>query len=784
MAIATNLGFPRVGKKRELKFVQEKYWADECSQEELVTVAESIRKENWHLQSKLGIEHIPANDFSFYDQMLDMAVAVGAIPERFKSYGHNSFEQYFAMARGVSKLNGTKSVSAMEMTKWFDTNYHYLVPEFDQTTRFEFNGDKILGAYTEAKNTVQTPRPVIIGPATFLLLGKYTDGTKSPLSLWESLVPVYERILDELSIQGAAWVQIDEPCLSLDQNPEVLSTIKKMYTRLAGANHKIKILLTTYFDGIGNNLELALNLPVSGIHLDLVRAPAQLDFALKQIPSHMMLSLGLIDGRNIWKSDLTKAVSIAEQASDSIGADRIFIAPSCSLLHCPYDVAYESKLDEEMKNWLSFSTQKLEEVSIITKGINGGRNSIQTELNHNHEIIQSRKNSSRIHNPAVKARVAKISSTELKRHSPFDKRRKLQQDAVWLPILPTTTIGSFPQTKEIRSARSAFKGGKISEQEYNHFLAVEIQNAISIQEKLDIDVLVHGEAERNDMVEYFGEKLEGFAFTQNGWVQSYGSRCVKPPVIFGDVSRPEPMTVQWAQYAQSLTSKPVKGMLTGPVTILQWSFVRDDQPRETTCKQIAFAIRDEVKDLEQAGIKIIQIDEPAVREGLPLRQNEHAAYLRWAVDSFRLASAGVRDDTQIHTHMCYCEFNDILHQITEMDADVISIETSRSHMELLDVFAEFQYPNDIGPGVYDIHSPRIPTVEDMTILLRKALSVIDAENLWVNPDCGLKTRRWEEVIAALEAMVKAVKSLRNELQQQPSAEADNPKVPRVGSDTF
>lgn len=783
MAIAANLGFPRVGVKRELKKAVESYWKGESSAEALETTAAELRKRHWELQKSAGIQHIPSNDFSFYDHVLDTIAMTGAVPARYQWKGGKvDLATYFAMARGaqVSGANthvhadgqtcnhdhGPKlDVPAMEMTKWLDTNYHFIVPEFDASTKFSYASTKAVDQFNEAKKLGIQTRPVLVGPVTFLYFGKSkTEGFK-PLSLLEQILPVYEAVLKDLEKAGAEWVQIDEPVLALDIPAEVKAALKTAFDKLSKAS-KLKILVASYFERLGDNAKEAFALPVAAIHVDLVRAPQQLDEVLVAVPADKILSVGVVDGRNIWKTDLNAALAKVEKAVAKLGKDRVIVAGSCSLLHSPVDLAEEKKLDAEIKNWLAFATQKLTEIATITKAINDGKDAVKAELDANAKAVETRKTSKRIHNDAVKKRAAAATASDRNRKSDFKKRIAIQEAALGLPVLPTTTIGSFPQTAEVRAQRAAFKAGKIKEAEYNKFLQEETERCVRFQEKLGIDVLVHGEFERNDMVEYFGENLSGFCFTENGWVQSYGSRCVKPPVIFGDVSRPAPITVDWAKYSQGLTKKIMKGMLTGPVCILQWSFVRDDQPRSETCKQIAFAMRDEVVDLEKAGIKIIQIDEAALREGLPLRKADWKQYLDWAVESFRICASGVKDETQIHTHMCYSEFNDIIAAVADMDADVISIETSRSQMELLDAFVNFKYPNEIGPGVYDIHSPRVPSKEEMVNLLHKALKVLSPEQTWVNPDCGLKTRGWKEVEGALKLMVDAANEVRKELKSK------------------
>ncbi len=765
MAVAANLGFPRIGLNRELKKALESYWKGASDEDNLLTVAKGMREQNWQRQQERGIEHIPSSDFSLYDQVLDHVHMFGAIPQRYTTLKDgNPLDLYFAMARG--RQTGGIDVVAMEMTKWFDTNYHYIVPEFEPDQAFSLMTTKAVDEFNEAKAFGIHTRPVILGPVTFLLLGKMRRGDGNSLSLLPKLLPVYAELLKQLEAAGAEWIQIDEPYLAMDLNDEQRAAYKQAYDELAKAKGSLKWCLTTYFEGLRDNMQTAFDLPVDAVHLDLKRSLEQLDDALKAVKDNQILSLGVIDGRNIWKNDLNASLAVVKKAAEKLGKERVMVAPSCSLLHSPVDLAAEDKLDAEIKDWMAFATQKLEEIDILTTALNEGEEVVAEALAENNTSIETRRRSARIHNDAVQKRFASIDEGMIQRDSAFNDRIKLQEKQLGLPPLPTTTIGSFPQTKEVRAERAKFKKGEIDRAAYDAFLEEETERCIKKQEELGLDVPVHGEFERNDMVEYFGEQLEGFTFTKNGWVQSYGSRCVKPPVIFGDVWRPEPMTVRWAKFAQSKTDRPMKGMLTGPVTILQWSFVRDDQPRETTCKQIGLAIRDEAVDLEKAGIKIIQIDEAALREGLPLRRADWDAYLKWAVDSFRITASGVKDDTQIHTHMCYSEFNDIIEAVARMDADVISIETSRSAMELLDAFVAFKYPNQIGPGVYDIHSPRVPGQKEMTVLLRKALDVLEPSQIWVNPDCGLKTRGWPEVEEALKAMVASAREVRAELDKK------------------
>lgn len=751
-----NLGFPRIGAQRELKKALETYWKGQSDVDQLLATARAIRTGNWLLQKKAGIDLIPVGDFSLYDHILDMTTLLGAIPHRFGNTGDKiSPDLYFAMARG------TADQPAMEMTKWFNTNYHYIVPEFDDTTRFRLASDRLFQEIEDAKALGITAKAVLIGPLTYLYLGKEVTPGFQRLDLLPRLLPVYREILQKIASLGVEWVQIDEPILSLDLEQPWLDSFAEAYHTLHDSSSRL--LLTTYFGTVDHHLTLLKNLPVDGLHIDVSSAPEQLESFLTEDFSGKTLSLGCIDGRNIWRADLSQKLETLSQAASRF-AGELWIAPSCSLLHCPVDLALETKLEPEIKNWLAFSAQKLEEMTTLGRGLNQGRESVEAILTASDEARRSRTESSRIHNPIVHQRVDNLTERDSQRNHPFATRKHLQQQRFNLPLLPTTTIGSFPQTATIRQARAAFRKNELSHLEYLSAMRAEIREMIRKQEEIGLDVLVHGEPERNDMVEYFGEQLWGYAFTENGWVQSYGSRCVKPPILYGDVYRPEAMTVEWIKYAQSQTGKPVKGMLTGPVTMLMWSFVRDDQPRSTTALQLALAIRDEVADLENASIGMIQIDEPAFREGLPLRKQDWKSYLDWAVKAFRVASSGVKDETQIHTHMCYSEFHDILPAIAELDADVITIETSRSRMELLDAFVKFSYPNEIGPGVYDIHSPRVPDASEMLELLKKASRYIDPTLLWVNPDCGLKTRNWPETQTALQKMVDCAKTLRSALQ--------------------
>ncbi|MFW6170315.1 MAG: 5-methyltetrahydropteroyltriglutamate--homocysteine S-methyltransferase [Planctomycetota bacterium] len=759
-----NLGYPRIGPKRELKRAVEAHWAGRIDEEKLQQAGRELRAANWRLQHEQGIDHIPSNDFSFYDQMLDMTVMLGAIPPRFGWNGGDvDLDLYFAMARGVSERQSRANVPAMEMTKWFDTNYHYLVPELSPEQTFSFASRKPLEHFLEAKEQEIATRPVLIGPMTYLLLSKCDGPSFNRLELLPRLLRVYEEILRELQQAGARSIQIDEPVLVLDLNDETRRAMSESHERLQAAVPPVSLVLTSYFGGLGDNLDTACRLATGGLHIDLVQDRSQLEQVISRLPPTKNLSLGIIDGRNVWRTDLDERIQLVRSVVDRLGSERVIIGPSCSLLHCPIDLDQETSLDEDIRPWLAFAKQKLQEIQVIHRAIDEGQDAVAADLKATRKALKDRGNSSRVHSPTVKKRSQEITPEMLQRNSPFAKRRVAQHQRLQLPMLPTTTIGSFPQTREVRAARADYKAGRKTRQEYDDFLKSEIENTIRFQENIGLDVFAHGESERNDMVEYFGEQLTGFTFTRYGWVQSYGSRCVKPPIIHGDVSRPAPMTVKWITYAQSLTNHPVKGMLTGPVTLVQWSFLRDDQPPSVTCRQIALAIRDEVNDLEAAGIPIIQVDEAALREGLPPRRTEWETYLKWAVECFHLTCSSVRDDTQIHTHMCYAEFNDIIEAIAAMDADVISIEAARSRLELLKAFEDFDYPNEIGPGVYDIHSPRIPTRQEIVELLSKAQQLIPAERLWVNPDCGLKTRKWPEVQQSLKNMVEATNEIRRTL---------------------
>lgn len=763
--LTNNLGYPRIGSLRQLKKACENYWAGKISQQQLLREGHLIKKANWELQKESGIDKIPSNDFSFYDQVLDMSLMVNAIPERFHEVllkeGKSELDLYFALARGYQK-DGLDIV-ALEMTKWFDTNYHYLVPEFCKDQPFKLFSTKVIDEFKEAKYEGIHTKPVLIGPVSYLLLGKEKEKGFNRIDLISNLLPVYLEILKKLEEAGADWIQLDEPSLVMDLKNDEIEAFKVVYSQIRKAFPHLKILVSSYFGSIKHQLDWLSSLPVCALHVDLTRGEEQLSDVLAHISADVTLSLGVVDGRNIWINDYSKSLNLLEEAIQQRGEERVWISPSCSLIHVPCDLELETNeesLKPEIKVWMAFAKQKLEELAALKKLMASRGNEL---FSRNQKLIQARKSSNLVHNSNVKEEAWSLSRGSDTRKNPFSVRKILQQAHLDLPAFPTTTIGSFPQTKEVRAWRLQFKKGLLGKVEYESLLKQEIKETIQWQEEVGLDVLVHGEYERNDMVEYFGEKLDGFAFTQNGWVQSYGSRCVKPPVIYGDVSRPEAMTVEWTSFAQACTDKLVKGMLTGPVTILQWSFVRDDQPRSATALQIAIAIRKEVIDLEKAGIKIIQIDEPAIREGLPLRKEEWKGYLDWAIRAFRISSSGVKNQTQIHTHMCYSDFNDIISDIAEMDADVITIECSRSQMELLDAFAAFQYPNDIGPGVYDIHSPRIPSEKEMVDLLEKAISYLPQENVWVNPDCGLKTRQWPETTEALKRMVNAAQQMREKL---------------------
>ena len=761
MAVAHNLGFPRIGADRELKKALEAYWKGELDEQGLRLVGRQLRAQHWQAQADGGIQLLPVGDFAWYDQVLTHSLMFGVVPQRFRpADGQPTLDTLFAMARGVTN-SCCGGGQAQEMTKWFDTNYHYLVPEFTVDQQFQLSWSQLFEEVEEAQALGHAIKPVLVGPLTYLWLGKLKGEDAEhfdKLELLERLLPVYGEVLDRLAAQGVEWVQIDEPILALDLPQDWKNAFERAYNLLQRA--PLKKLVATYFGGLEDNLSLAAALPVDGLHIDLVRAPEQYPLILDWLPTYKVLSLGLVNGRNVWRCDLEKALEVARHAAERLG-DRLWLAPSCSLLHSPVDLEREDRLDHELKGWLAFAVQKCAEVATLARAINEPTNEdVVVELARSRAVQAARQHSPRIHKPQVQARLNAIEPQDSQRTSVFAARIEQQRARLDLPAFPTTTIGSFPQTPAIRLARQAYKQGRLSLGDYTEAMQAEIRHAVAVQEQIGLDVLVHGEAERNDMVEYFAEQLDGYAFTRFGWVQSYGSRCVKPAVIYGDLSRPQPMTVDWIRYAQQQTDRVMKGMLTGPVTMLMWSFAREDVSREVQARQLALAIRDEVCDLEAAGIRIIQIDEAAFREGLPLRRAQWQHYLDWAVEAFRLCASGVRDETQIHTHMCYSEFNDVIESIAAMDADVITIETSRSQMELLEAFRAFDYPNDIGPGVYDIHSPRVPDTAEMVQLLEKAAECIPAERLWVNPDCGLKTRAWPETEAALVNMVAAARQLR------------------------
>ena len=755
MTHTTYLGFPRIGRRRELKRALENYWRD-GNAIALLDTARELRQRHWQLASA-SAQTVAVNDFSLYDHVLDTAVLFDAVPDRYHPLLRDDpLAGYFAMARGNRELH------ALEMTKWFDTNYHYLVPELHAGQRFRLTVNKPLNEWLEARALGLDARPVLLGPVSFLRLSKTVDGSDA-LHLLDALLPVYAELLKQLAQAGVPWIQLDEPCLVQDLDAATRHAYVAAYNILA-IGPSPKRLLATYFGGLGENLELAAKLPIDGLHVDLVRAPEQLDDVLSALPEHCVLSAGIVNGRNIWRSDPRRVLPLLEKIAASRGTERLWLAPSCSLLHVPFDAAQETSLPAALRSWLAFAQQKLEELRLYASALDGDDRAKEALVEQGFALA-ARKHALGVHRSEVQARVHALSPQATHRRSNLLHRRRVQADTLELPPLPTTTIGSFPQTDALRQARADHRAGRIDNAAYETVLREEIERVIRFQERIGLDVLVHGEPERNDMVEYFGEQLDGFAFTRGGWVQSYGSRCVKPPIIWGDISRPQPVTVRWSRYAQSLTDKPVKGMLTGPVTVLQWSFVRDDVPREQVCLQLALALRDEVRDLENADIRVIQIDEPALREGLPIRHAEHAAYLDWAVRCFRITAGGIRDATQIHTHMCYAEFNDIIEAVAALDADVISIESSRSRMELLQAFEDFRYPGSIGPGVYDIHSPRVPSQKEMVDLLERAMTVLDPGQLWVNPDCGLKTRGWKETELALVAMVNAAQAVRAALTE-------------------
>jgi len=748
------LGLARIGPRRELKFALEAFWRGETTADTLERVGGQLRLQQLALAAEIGIDVLPSNDFSFYDHVLDTAVMVGAIAPRFARLEPASLECYFAMARGTRRLR------PLEMTKWLDTNYHYLVPELEPGVQFAADPAKAVNEFVEAMLAGFHTRPVLIGPVSFLLLSKSAGSDSSPLAVLDRLLPAYEEVLSELAAAGVDAIQIDEPCLVLDRDAHEIAALERSWQRLAAAVPSVELTLATYFGGLGRWVDRVLALPAREFHLDAVRAPQQIAAAVRALAPDARLSLGVIDGRNVWAADLDAIVRMVDPVVDRLGADRVRLAPSCSLLHVPYAATDEHRLDADVRSWLAFGREKLLELQTLKLALGAAPDRRRELLEPSRLALAGRRVSSRVHDTRVNKRLTALRDVDYERRSPYPRRASRQAERLGLPQLPTTTIGSLPQTPAIRHARKEFSAGRLSAERYEQFLEQEIRDAIECQEHIGLDVLVHGEPERNDMVQYFAEQLEGYVASAHGWVQSYGSRCVKPPILFGDISRPAPMTVRWWRFAQSCTPRPVKAMLTGPVTMLQWSFVRDDQPRELTCRQLALAVRDEALDLERAGAAIIQIDEAALREGLPLRREDQAAYLRWAIDAFRLTAAAVRDETQIHSHMCYSQFNAIIGDIARMDADVISIEASRSNMQLLDAFRDYSYPSQIGPGVHDIHSPRVPSVEEIEALLAEAELRIPRERLWVNPDCGLKTRRWEEVLPALEHLVRAARHRR------------------------
>jgi 5-methyltetrahydropteroyltriglutamate--homocysteine methyltransferase len=762
-ALSNVSGFPRIGANRELKQATEGFWSGERSEAELLDTARSLRGANWDLQRDAGIDLIPSNDFSLYDQVLDTIALVGAVPDRYAWDGSSNvdLETYFAMARG--RQGGGVDVTAMEMTKWFDTNYHYIVPELERGMSFKLSSNKPFEEYREAKELGIQTKPVLIGPLTFLLQGKCAGGEFDRLELLDSLVEVYAEVLTELGAMGAEWVQIDEPVLVEDRPQAELEALERAYNRLGEAEDAPKLLINTYFDHVGEAFPVLARLPIAGIGLDFVRCEQNRAFISRHgWPKDKALFAGVVSGRNVWINDLGRSLRLVRELADETGAE-VVVSTSCSLQHSPIDKRNEARLDDEVLSWMSFAVQKLDELATLARALGEGEDAVNAAFDENRKALADREQSPRTRNPAVRERLAKITDADARRTSPFAARRDAQRQRLGLPLFPTTTIGSFPQTAEIRQARMRLRNGEIDDARYLELMHDEIERVIRLQEEIGLDVLVHGEPERNDMVQYFAEQMDGYVFTENAWVQSYGSRYVRPPILYGDVSRPKAMTVEWIKYALSLTDRPVKGMLTGPVTMLMWSFVRDDQPRSETCEQLALAIRDEVADLEAAGVDIIQVDEPAIREGLPLRRDRWDEYLDWAVLCFRLATSSVRDETQVQTHMCYSEFGDIMRQIQEMDADVLLIEAARSKMELLEDWKRTGYENEIGPGLYDIHSPRIPSKEEMAALLRRAAEVLDPEQLWVDPDCGLKTRRYDEVEPSLKNMVAAAKQLREEL---------------------
>ena len=770
MALTTNLGYPRIGPDRELKRATEAYWKGELGGDELLATGARLRKENWETQRAAGIDLIPCNDFSYYDHVLDTVALVGAVPARYgwKGGGEDvDLDTYFAMARGAQREG--LDVSAMDMTKWFDTNYHYIVPEFGPGQSFKLVSSKIFDEFEEAREAGVNAKPVLLGPVSFLLLGKAKGGDVgfNPLAkLLDPVTEAYSLVIERLAGAGAEWIQLDEPCLVGDPPPEAFTGLERAYGRLADVKGSARLILQTYFGDVGDAYPTLRDLPVDALGLDLVRGAKNLELVRKHgVPEDKWIVAGVVDGRNVWITDIEAALQQLEGLTELMGgSERLMVGASCSLLHVPIDVRRETQLDDELRSWLSFAAKKLDEIVALKRGLDEGRGAIEAVLERNRAALESRHTSTRTQNPQVRQRLADLDSSAGRRQSSFAARRAAQRETLGLPkLLPTTSIGSYPQTAEVRMMRLRYRKGEITADEYERFIEEETRKVIELQEDIGLDILVHGEFERSDMVEYFAQQLEGYAFTQHGWVQSYGSRYVRPPILYGDIHRPEPMTVRWFRFAQGLTDKPVKGMLTGPVTMLKWSFVRDDQPRSETCRQLALAVRDEVLDLEAAGAKVIQVDEPALREAMPLRHSDWDDYLSWAVEAFRLASGGVADSTQIHTHMCYSEFNDIIDSIAALDADVLLIENARSDAELLDVFRRFEYDNEVGPGVYDIHSPRVPAVDEMAEQIRASLGILGGSQLWVTPDCGLKTRSYEECVPALRNMVEAARQVRSNL---------------------
>ncbi|ANB03300.1 5-methyltetrahydropteroyltriglutamate--homocysteine S-methyltransferase [Ectothiorhodospira sp. BSL-9] len=763
------LGFPRIGARRELKHALESYWRGDIPREELLDTGRALRQRHWQWQAQAGMDRVTVGDFSFYDHVLDMAQTLGVLPSRFQNAAtQHRLDQGFYMARGRSSDPTLPDVPALEMTKWFDTNYHYLVPELTSDQSFFCQPHTLVEEIREAQALGLEPKPVILGPLSFLYLSR-VKGQGDRLDLLNKLIPIYQELLEHIATQGVTWVQVDEPILALDLTCAWQRAFETAYQALKGGGPRI--LLASYFGSLGQHLPWVLQLPVAGLHVDAVRGAGELDPVVAGLPLDKVLSVGIVDGRNVWANNLETSLGRLAPVSEELG-QRLWVSSSCSLLHVPLDLDLESELDGEIQGWLAFAKQKLQEIQWLRLGLVEGREAVVGPLARRRAALEARWRSTRVHHSEVRDRARRVTEDQTRRQSAYPLRAAAQRARLNLPPLPTTTIGSFPQTHDIRRIRKAFRSGKCTSADYEQAMQAEIERVIRYQEQVGLDLLVHGEPERNDMVEYFGEQLAGYAFTRHGWVQSYGSRCVKPPVIYGDVHRPRPMTVEWSRQAQSLTNRPVKGMLTGPVTMLQWAFVRDDQPRSETALQIALALRDEINDLAAAGIPAIQVDEPAFREGLPLRRGDWDAYLTWAIRVFRLATGGVGDDVQIHTHMCYSEFNDIMDAIAGLDADVITIETSRSDMALLDAFEQSTYPNEIGPGVYDIHSPRVPETRDMIELMQKAMALIPAERLWVNPDCGLKTRDWDEVKPALARMVEAAKVLRNQVSREALTSAE------------